>query len=137
MAKRILVVEDDEKSRRLLKDVLEYHGFEVCAHANGEDGLADARSCSPDAVLLDIELPGISGFAVLAGLRAESGGEARPVIAVTATTGMRSRSGQERNSASTSKPLMPGSWMSRSAASGRRVRARSSPSSPLSTAATS
>ena len=85
MAKRILVVEDDEKSRRLLKDVLEYHGFDVCAHANGEDGLADARSCSPDAVLLDIELPGISGFDVLAGLRAESGGEALPVIAVTAS----------------------------------------------------
>jgi two-component system cell cycle response regulator DivK len=65
--------------------VLEYHGFDVCAHANGEDGLADARSCSPDAVLLDIELPGISGFDVLAGLRAESGGETLPVIAVTAS----------------------------------------------------
>ena len=85
MARRILVVEDDEKSRRLLKDVLEYHGFDVCAHDNGEDGLADARSCSPDAVLLDIELPGISGFDVLAGLRAESGGAALPVIAVTAS----------------------------------------------------
>ena len=85
MARRILVVEDDEKSRRLLKDVLEYHGFDVCAHANGEDGLADARSSSPDAVLLDIELPGISGFEVLAGLRAESGGAALPVIAVTAS----------------------------------------------------
>lgn len=85
MAKRILVVEDDEKSRRLLKDVLEYHGFDVCAYANGEDGLADAKSCSPDAVLLDIELPGISGFDVLAGLRAESSGAALPVIAVTAS----------------------------------------------------
>jgi len=85
MARRVLVVEDDEKSRRLLKDVLEYHGFDVCAYDNGEDGLADARSCSPDAVLLDIELPGISGFDVLARLRAESGGAALPVIAVTAS----------------------------------------------------
>ena len=85
MARRILVVEDDEKSRRLLKDVLEYHGFDVCAHDNGEDGLADARACSPDAVLLDIELPGISGFDVLAGLRAESSSAALPVIAVTAS----------------------------------------------------
>jgi two-component system cell cycle response regulator DivK len=85
MAKRILVVEDDEKSRRLLKDVLEYHGFDVCAHGNGEEGLADARSCCPDAALLDIELPGISGFEVLAGLRAESSGAALPVIAVTAS----------------------------------------------------
>jgi len=85
MPRRILIVEDDEKSRRLLTDVLEYHGFDVGAYASGEEGLADARSCCPDAALLDIELPGISGFAVLAGLRAESGGAALPVIAVTAS----------------------------------------------------
>ncbi len=85
MAKRILVVEDDEKSRRLLTDVLQYHGFEVIAVANGEDGLADARSASPDAALLDIQLPDISGFDVLARLRAESAGASMPVIAVTAS----------------------------------------------------
>jgi two-component system, cell cycle response regulator DivK len=85
MARRILVVEDDEKSRRLLTDVLQYHGFDVCACPNGEDGLADARACCPDAALLDIELPGISGFDVLARLRAESIGPAMPVIAVTAS----------------------------------------------------
>lgn len=85
MARRILVVEDDEKSRRLLTDVLRYHGFDVCAVTTGEDGLADARVCAPDAALLDIELPGISGFDVLARLRAESTGTALPVIAVTAS----------------------------------------------------
>ena len=85
MAKRILVVEDDEKSRRLLTDVLQYHGFDVCAHANGEEGLVDAQACCPDAALLDIELPGISGFDVLSRLRAESTGAALPVIAVTAS----------------------------------------------------
>jgi two-component system cell cycle response regulator DivK len=82
---RILVVEDDEKSRRLLTDVLQYHGFEVCAYNTGEDGLADARMCCPDAALLDIQLPGIDGFNVLAQLRAESAGAAMPVIAVTAS----------------------------------------------------
>jgi DNA-binding response OmpR family regulator len=85
MARRILVVEDDEKSRRLLTDVLRYHGFDVCAVNSGEDGLADARECAPDAALLDIELPGISGFDVLARLRAESTGAPLPVIAVTAS----------------------------------------------------
>ena len=85
MAKRILVVEDDEKSRRLLNDVLQYHGFDVCAVPSGEAGLADARGCSPDAALLDIELPGISGFEVLRRLRGESGGARMPVIAVTAS----------------------------------------------------
>jgi len=85
MAERILVVEDDEKSRRLLTDVLEYHGFQVCAYPNGEAGLAEARTSQPDAALLDIELPGINGFDVLAGLRSESAGLAMPVIAVTAS----------------------------------------------------
>ena len=85
MARRILVVEDDEKSRRLLTDVLQYHGFDVCAHASGEDGLVDAHACRPDAALLDIELPGISGFDVLSRLRAESTSAALPVIAVTAS----------------------------------------------------
>jgi DNA-binding response OmpR family regulator len=85
MARRILVVEDDEKSRRLLTDVLEYHGYDVCACPSGEDGLADARACAPDAALLDIELPGISGFDVLACLRAESAGMPLLVIAVTAS----------------------------------------------------
>ena len=85
MAKRILVVEDDEKSRRLLTDVLEFHGFDVGAHASGEEGLADARSSRPDAALLDIELPGISGFDVLSTLRAESTSAELPVIAVTAS----------------------------------------------------
>ena len=85
MAKRILVVEDDEKSRRLLTDVLQFHGFEVAANASGEEALAGARVSPPDAALLDIELPGINGFDVLAGLRAESDGAKLPVIAVTAS----------------------------------------------------
>ena len=85
MAKRILVVEDDEKSRRLITDVLQYHGFVVAAVSSGEEGLADARSVSPDAALLDIQLPDISGFDVLARLRAESAGASMPVIAVTAS----------------------------------------------------
>lgn len=85
MARRILVVEDDEKSRRLLRDVLEFHGFDVCAVPSGEEGLADAKVCRPDAALLDIELPGINGFDVLMRLRAESTSAAVPVIAVTAS----------------------------------------------------
>ncbi len=85
MPRRILVVEDDEKSRRLLTDVLQYHGFDVCAVPSGEEGLADAKACCPDAALLDIQLPGISGFDVLLQLRAESAGAAMPVIAVTAS----------------------------------------------------
>jgi two-component system, cell cycle response regulator DivK len=85
MTSRILVVEDDEKSRRLLTDVLGFQGYQVCACGTGEEGLADARECAPAAALLDIQLPGISGFEVLAGLRSESGTARIPVIAVTAS----------------------------------------------------
>ncbi len=86
MARRILIVEDDEKSRRLLSDVLAYHGYEIAAAASGEEGLRAAEARAPDAALLDIQLPGISGFDVLAALR-EPGrcGALLPVIAVTAS----------------------------------------------------
>jgi CheY-like chemotaxis protein len=85
MSKRILVVEDDEKSRRLLIDVLGFHGFRVAAFASGEHGLLDARANAPDAALLDIQLPGINGFGVLAALRAAPDGARLPVVAVTAS----------------------------------------------------
>jgi CheY-like chemotaxis protein len=85
MSRRILVVEDDEKSRRLLTDVLGYHGYEVAAFASGECGLRHARGSPPDAALLDIQLPGISGFDLLAALRAAATGVPVPVVAVTAS----------------------------------------------------
>jgi two-component system, cell cycle response regulator DivK len=85
MGRRILVVEDDEKSRRLLTDVLGFHGYEVWAVESGEQGLLDAQAYAPDAALLDIQLPGISGFEVLQRLRAGAGGALLPVVAVTAS----------------------------------------------------
>jgi CheY-like chemotaxis protein len=79
-------VEDDEKSRRLLTDVLAFHGYDVAAVENGEEGLRTALTRKPDLALLDIQLPGISGFEVLLGLRKAQRGEARyPVVAVTAS----------------------------------------------------
>jgi CheY-like chemotaxis protein len=83
---RILIVEDDEKSRRLLTDVLGFHGYEVAATSSGEEALLDAAAAAPAAALLDIQLPGISGFEVLAALRASRGcGAGLPVVAVTAS----------------------------------------------------
>jgi DNA-binding response OmpR family regulator len=86
MTRRIIVVEDDEKSRRLLTDVLTHHGYEVAAVSCGEDGLRAAHDGGADAVLLDIQLPGIDGFEVLAGLRSGHEFSARvPIVAVTAS----------------------------------------------------
>ena len=81
----MLVVEDDEKSRRLLCDVLAFHGFEVLAAESGESGLVLARELPPDAALVDIFLPGMNGYDVLAGLRAHPGKARLPVVAVTAS----------------------------------------------------
>ena len=83
---RVLVVEDDEKSRRLLTDVLAFHGYDVAAVGSGEEAVRAARAAIPAAALLDIQLPGISGFEVLAELRdAQCCGGGLPVVAVTAS----------------------------------------------------
>jgi DNA-binding response OmpR family regulator len=83
--RRVLVVEDDEKSRRLLRDVLVFHGFEVTAVDSGEAGVHAARLARPDAALLDIQLPGIDGLGVLQALREEYPDHRLPVLAVTAS----------------------------------------------------
>ena len=85
MRRRVLVVEDDEKSRRLLCDVLGFHGFDVVSAESGESALVLARELPPDAALVDIFLPGMNGYDVLAGLRARGGERRMPVLAVTAS----------------------------------------------------
>jgi len=85
MARRILIVEDDEMSRRLLADVLCYLKYDVDAVDSGEAGLASAEHSPPDAILLDIQLPGIDGFETLRQLRRQSGARRSPVVAVTAS----------------------------------------------------
>ena len=84
MAERILVVEDDERSRRLLRDVLTHHGYEVAAFGSAEAALGDAAAKVPALALLDIQLPGLSGYELLPRLRASCGG-ALPALAVTAS----------------------------------------------------
>lgn len=84
MSERILVVEDDERSRRLLGDVLGFHGYRVTLARNGEEALAQAAAAPPDAALLDIQLGGgMNGFLLLEAMRATYGGI--PLIAVTAS----------------------------------------------------
>jgi CheY-like chemotaxis protein len=57
-SKKILVVEDNEDSRRLVSKVLKLHGFEVIGVANGEDAIIKAQSELPDLILMDVRLPG-------------------------------------------------------------------------------
>ena len=84
MVARVLVVEDNPLNLKLIKDVLEYQGFEVLTAASGEEGVVAALSDSPDLVLMDLQLPGIDGHEALLRIRAEPRCGGIPVVAVTA-----------------------------------------------------
>jgi two-component system cell cycle response regulator DivK len=83
--KTILVIEDDEKSRRLLCDVLSHQGYAVMEAATGEDGLQLTLELKPALVLMDIHLPGMSGFDALGAIRHDATIAHTPVVAVTAS----------------------------------------------------
>jgi two-component system cell cycle response regulator DivK len=81
----ILLVEDNERNRRLARDILTFNGYRVVEAVTGEDALRLAATEPPALVLMDIQLPGIDGIETLRRLRAEAATAAVPVIAVTAS----------------------------------------------------
>ena len=81
----ILLVEDNEKNRKLAHDVLVHQGYRVVDAESAEDALRLAHDQPPDLVLMDIHLPGMSGIDALRHLRADAGTRAIPVMAVTAS----------------------------------------------------
>jgi two-component system cell cycle response regulator DivK len=81
---RILVVEDNPKNLKLMRDVLTYAGYEVIEATSGEDGVRMAHESSPDLVLMDLQLPGIDGAEALRRIRASEVNPDVPVVAVTA-----------------------------------------------------
>ena len=80
----ILVVEDNERNLKLLRDVLEYAGYDVRVARTAEDGIAAAVKEPPDLVLMDLQLPGIDGMEALRRLRESPRTADIPVVAVTA-----------------------------------------------------
>lgn len=83
-AKRILIIEDNELNLKLLHDVLAVSGYEVLSAQRGDLGLDLARREQPDLILLDLQLPDISGLDVARQLKGQNDTRAIPVIAVTA-----------------------------------------------------
>jgi two-component system, OmpR family, alkaline phosphatase synthesis response regulator PhoP len=79
--KRILVVEDESRIARLVRDYLEHAGFEVVAAGDGEVALAETRRARPDLVVLDLGLPGRDGLDVARSLRRTSN---VPIVMLTA-----------------------------------------------------
>jgi two-component system cell cycle response regulator DivK len=81
----ILLVEDNEKNRKLVRDVLVHQGYQVVEAESGEDGLRLAGAQRPALILMDIQLPGIDGIETLRRLREDDATRPIPVIAVTAS----------------------------------------------------
>ncbi|HEV2100461.1 MAG TPA: response regulator [Stellaceae bacterium] len=82
--KKILVVEDNELNRKLLTDLLSFQGHEILETAEGLEAIRIAHDAHPDLILLDIQLPDVSGFDVARRLKADDATRSIPIIAVTA-----------------------------------------------------
>ena len=85
MNELILIVEDNEKNRKLVRDVLQHKGYKTLEAETGEDGIRMAQESSPALILMDIQLPGMNGIEALGRLRADAKTKKIPVIAVTAS----------------------------------------------------
>jgi CheY-like chemotaxis protein len=81
----ILVVEDNDKNRKLVRDILTVKGYRLLEAETGEDGLRLAHEHRPDLILMDIQLPGIDGIETLRRLRAAADTSSIPIVAVTAS----------------------------------------------------
>ena len=87
MAKRVLVVEDNELNLKLFSDLLRAHGFVVEPVRDGREAVARAREFMPDLIILDIQMPHVTGYELILELKADAALSAIPVMAVTAYAG--------------------------------------------------
>ena len=83
MTKRILLVEDQEDARRIVRDLLAVSDYELVEATTGEDGLVLAERERPDLILMDIQLPGLDGYEVTRRIKANPALNHIPIIAVT------------------------------------------------------
>lgn len=84
MKKKVLIVEDNELNMKLFHDLLDTHGYETLQTRNGMQALNLARDHHPDLILMDIQLPEVSGLEITKWLKEDETLQSIPVIAVTA-----------------------------------------------------
>ncbi len=101
---RILVVEDDPMIGGLIAEILEEEGFEPVVVHDGREVLRTLRAAQPDAITLDLELPGVDGRAILHRLW-QDGSVGVPVVVVSAATELLSREERRRVSSTLRKPF--------------------------------
>ena len=81
----ILIVEDNEKNMKLVRDILQHKGYTTVEATTGEEGWRLVQETLPDLVLMDIQLPDVDGITVLRRIRADRRFDAMPVVAVSAS----------------------------------------------------
>ena len=84
MAKTVLIVEDNELNMKLFRDLLEAHGYQTSGTSNGVEALDLVRTMRPDLILMDIQLPQVSGLEVTRWIKDDPELRMIPVVAVTA-----------------------------------------------------
>jgi len=84
MAKTVLIVEDNELNMKLFRDLLEAHGYQTSGTSNGFEALDLVRKLRPDLILMDIQLPEVSGLEVTKWIKEDDDLRSIPIIAVTA-----------------------------------------------------
>ncbi len=109
MSKLILVVEDQEDNRRIMRDLLTSAGYEVIEAVTGEEGVAAAETHRPDLILMDIQLPGLDGYEATRQIKANPDLEHIPIIVVTsyALSGDDVKAFEAGCNAYVSKPFSP------------------------------
>jgi CheY-like chemotaxis protein len=89
--KKVLVADDKATGRELVRTILETSGYEVHEAADGTEAVAEARRLAPDLIILDIHMPQMDGYGVIAELRRDPRFAATPIIALTASAMMGDR----------------------------------------------
>ena len=114
MKGKILIIEDNEKNRYLVTFLLKSYGYDVVEAVDGRSGIETAVAISPDLILLDIQLPGMDGYAVARELRRQEVLEEVPIVAVTsyAMAGDRERVLAAGCTGYIEKPINPDTFLS-------------------------
>src|ERR1700685_2568274 len=107
MAKRVLIVEDNDLNMKLFHDLLEAHGYDILQTKDGMEALRLARLHRPDLILMDIQLPEVSGLEVTKWIKEDDELRSIPIIAVTAFAmkGDEEKTGGGGCEAYTAKPI--------------------------------
>ncbi len=105
--KRVLIIDDSTTSRAVVKVYLSGHSLEFLEASNGQDGLLQARSECPDAIIIDLKMPGMDGMTFCRKVRAEAAIRHIPIILITGAKGPEVRSEALRAGASVfmTKPI--------------------------------